>query len=349
MQSLKELKPERKKILVRLDLDVAVKNGKIEDSFRIDAALPTLRYLRKGKKIYLIGHCGRPEGKIVESLRLRPQAKYLAEKLGLKFNERKCRIFEHRYLLGEKIEMLENLRFFKGEEENSKLFAKKYASLAEVFVFESFAVSHRKHASVFWLSRLLPTFLGFRAEKEIGILEKIKKEAKNTIVLVGGAKAEDKADLIFKFNALILAGGKTANELFSKRQELIGKNIILPKDGVLENGVVKNYGEMSSSDLEKVRDIGPETLKFYKAILEGGPKNVILAGPMGQFEKKNFGKGTKELLKEALKLNKKIIILGGDSAFAVKKFGFENKVFYISVGGGASLNYLVNKEFFVKV
>jgi len=348
MKLLKELNPKNKKILVRGDLDVPISNGKITDPFRLDILLKTLKYLLSAKKIYLIGHCGKPEGKIAETLRLKPQAKYLAKKLGLQLAENSCRKFNRRYLLGEKVEILENLRFFPGEEKNSKKFAEKLAHLAQAFVFEAFAVSHRKHASVYWLSRLLPTYLGLRAEKEISVLSQLRKQERQTILLVGGAKAEDKAELIKDFFAKkILLGGKTANELWLKKNKIKQKNLVFPIDGVIENRLINDYKKMTKQEIEKVRDIGPKTIDNYKTIIKKEGKYIIFAGPMGQFEKKKFAQGTKKLYKTALQTGKQTVLLGGDSAYAALKFNLRDRFSYVSIGGGASLNYLISGKNFL--
>ncbi|MCD6422118.1 phosphoglycerate kinase, partial [bacterium] len=311
MKPLKDLEPKDKKILVRLDFDVPCEDSKIEDPYRLESALRTLRYLLSAQKLYLIGHLDRPEGEVKEGLRLRPQAKFLAEKLGLQFSEKECPEFSRRYLLGDKIEVLENLRFFPGEEANEKEFAQRYASLAEVFVFEAFAVSHRKHASVYWLPRLLPSYLGFRAQKEMEVLDKLRQESNETIAVVGGAKAEDKAEIIKKFPAKrILLGGKTASELYLSGE--VPPNALLPEDGVLEDGRVLLYKEMSKEEVEKVRDIGPRTIALYRRIIREEGKNILFAGPVGQFEKEEFSKGTRSLYEEALNSGKFAVLLGGD-------------------------------------
>lgn len=348
MESLRKLDPRNKKILVRLDFDVPIKGGTVVDTFRLDAVFETLKYLEPAKKLYLIGHANRPEGKVVEDLRLRPQAEYLAQKLGLNFSDRSCKIYEHRYLLGDKIEILENLRFFKGEEENNEKFAKKYTRLSEIFVFEAFAVSHRKHASIFWSPKLLPSFMGLRTEKEIIVLSELRNEADQSIALVGGAKASDKADLILKFKALkILLGGKTASELWLKKGEAKKGNIIFPVDGILENGSTKLYSEMDKAEIMQVRDIGEKTIIDYSKIFNKEGKNIIFSGPMGQFEKEKFSQGTKKLYQTAIKSGKNTILLGGDSAYAAEKFKLRDKFSYVSVGGGASLNFLAGGKIFL--
>ena len=341
MDSIGKFDPAGKKVLVRLDFDVPVKQGKIEDPFRLEASLETLKYLQNAERIYLIGHAGRPGGKVVEELSLRPQAEYLAQKFNLSLKEVASPFYYRRFLLGEKIEVLENLRFFVGEEANDRKFAQKYAELADAFVFEAFAVSHRKHASVFWLPRLLPSYLGFRAQKEIEVLSQLKEEAKDTVAVVGGGKAEDKADLIRQFKAKkVLLGGRTANELCLKKVKL-PKNVVLPIDGVLPSGEVKDYAEMNEEEVAAVRDIGPKTVEFYSRFFKQG-KNILFAGPVGQFEKREFAQGTKNLYQKALGLNKFTVLLGGDSSFAALKFGLRDKFSYVSVGGGASLHFLVD-------
>jgi phosphoglycerate kinase len=356
MKFLKELEPAGKKILVRLDLDVPVENGKVVDGFRIDVAIPTLKFLATAKKLYLIGHAGRPQpivgnwrgkpnGKVVEELRLKPQAQYLAQALGLEFQEKPDEFLGPHYYLGENIEILENLRFDSGEETNDSQFAQKLANFAEAFVFEAFAVSHRKHASIYALSKLLPTYIGLRCQKEMEVLSKLRKESKETIILVGGAKVEDKSEIIQNYQAQkVLFGGKTASQVWQNKEKYKEERFVLPIDGVLENGVVKNYADLSVEELNLIRDIGPQTIENYSEIIKTLGKNIIFAGPMGQYEKKEFSRGTKELMEVAIKTQKNTVVLGGDSAAAAEAFNSASKISYISVGGGASLNFLVTGE-----
>jgi len=349
LKLLKDLDPKDKKIIVRLDLDVPIENKKVADGSRIDAAFTTLKYLLVAKKLYLIGHADSPGGKVVESLRLKPQAQYIAQKLGLEFNERDCKIFNHRYLLGDKIEILENLRFNKGEENNDPKFAQKIARLGEAFVFEAFATSHRKHASVYGLVQFLPTYLGLRCQKEMQVLDDLRKQEKETVVLVGGAKAADKAVIIKNYKAKkVLFGGKTASEIWQNKNDYKEERFILPIDGVLENGEIKNYADLDEKELAMVRDIGSKTIGSYTQILKNIGKNIIFSGPLGQYEKKEFASGTKLLFEEALKTKKKTIILGGDSAMAARLFGLTDQFSYISVGGGASLEYLAKGAMVIK-
>ncbi len=343
MEELGKLDPAEKRVLVRLDFDVPQKDGKIEDPLRLEAGLETLKYLQKAQKLYLIGHLDRPGGKVVEELSLRPQAEYLAKELKLPLKEIASPFYYRRYLLGDRVEILENLRFFVGEEANDKGFAQKYVDLADVFVFEAFAVSHRKHASVYWLPRILPAYLGFRAQREIEVLSRLKEEAGETIAVVGGGKAEDKAELIKKFKAKkILLGGRTANELYLQKENL-PKNVVLPLDGVLPSGEIKDYSAMKKKEIETVRDIGPKTVEFYSQFFQKG-RNILFAGPVGQFEKEKFALGTRKLYQKALESGKFSVLLGGDSNFAALKFGLRDKFSYVSVGGGASLSYLTGQK-----
>jgi len=342
MQILDKLDPKGKKILVRLDLDVPIGNGEVIDGFRIDAGLPTLEYLKKAEQIIILGHAGRPEGKIVPELSLKPQAEYLAQKLSLDVKEEKNNFLGPHYLLGDQIVILENLRFDSGEENNDLRFTKRLAHLGEAFVFEAFAVSHRRHASVTGLSEILPSYLGLRCQKEIDVLCQLRNEASESIMVIGGAKVEDKSGIIQKYPALkVLFGGKTASEVWLKKDEYKDEKFILPVDGKLETGEVKNYSDLSKKELNAVRDIGPRTTNAYSDIIHLLGKNIIFAGPMGQYEKEEFGIGTKTLMEAAIKSQKNSVILGGDSALAANMFGFINQISYISVGGGASLSFLV--------
>jgi phosphoglycerate kinase len=342
MKLLKDLDPKDKKIIIRLDLDVPIENKKVVDGFRIDAALPTLKKLATAEKLYLIGHAGRPDGKVVENLRLKPQAQYLAQVLKLDLQELDDPIFNLRYLLGEQIEILENLRFFAGEENNDSDFVAQIANLGEAFVFEAFAVSHRAHASVAGLSKLLPTYLGLRCQKEMEILDHLRKEEDRTIVLIGGAKIEDKAEIIKSYKAQkILFGGLTAAQAWLHKNDYQAERFVLPIDGVFPDGSIKNYTDLSHDEILKIRDIGPKTIELYENIINDKEHDLIYAGPMGQYEKPEFSRGTKVLFESGIAAKKQTIILGGDSACAAQAFNLQDKISYISVGGGASLTYLV--------
>lgn len=295
------------KILVRMDLDVPIEKGKILEEYRLEAGLETLRYIIAKRAIPVImGHLGKPKGTIDENLSTKKLIPYFEEKLG-KNN----------------FEILENLRFDKREEENSEEYAKELAKDISMYINESFATCHREHTSIVAITKVLPSYAGFRLQKEITILDKVKKEAKKPfVVIIGGAKLESKKPVIETFLKTadsVLIGGKLGLE-WNKE---IPNNLYLPKDYALDQ-----------------KDIGEETIKNFKTIIEQA-NTILWAGPMGMYEDNNFIKGTKAIV-ESINKNKDCwsIIGGGDTITALKQLGDEKSVSFISTGGGAMLNYL---------
>lgn len=379
MKTIRDINVKSKKVLVRCDFDVPLINkGEIADDFRIQRSIPTLNYLiEKGAKIILIGHLGRPRGKVVEDLRLTPIQDKLTEYLDLSIVKTKDYFGSEveRYVDQMKegeILLLENLRFYKGEEDNDESFAKKLASLADLYVNDAFATSHRSHASIVSLPKYLPSVAGFALEKEIKVLSKIIKNPWHPLVIIiGGKKAETKIPVIKNFLSIadkILLGGEIANSI------LRAKNIIL-NEGFLEENVLK---EIESLDITNIKihmpidgiitlktreenylrvggpgfikkdesffDIGPETIKVFSQIIKSA-KMILWSGPLGLFEDKNFEKGTKEIIQTIIKNYSAFKVAGGgDTISALKKFNLIDKFDHISTGGGAMLEFLSGKK-----
>lgn len=379
MQSIEEIDVKGKRVLVRVDTDVSLENGKVlpEGVFRLEAAIPTIDYLAKNKaKVILMGHAGRPEGKIVEELRLDPVAAWFSEKLGkeiIKINEIVGPLAKEKSLSlkeGE-ILMLENLRFDAREEANSQEFSEELASLAEIYVNESFATCHREHASIVGVPQILPACAGIRLIKEIEILGLIRERPRPPFTLIiGGVKAETKVGVITNLMQKadnILIGGALANNFFKvqgfeiglskideaalekiKEINLSSAKIKLPVDVVVakdpQNGREIEIVEAKKVPRDKmILDIGPETIRIFKDIIKRSGE-VIWNGPMGLFEKEAFMAGTEEIAKAISESKAKKIAGGGDSLTAILKLGIGGKFDHLSVGGGAMLEFLEGKD-----
>ena len=379
-KSITDLDLRNKKVLVRVDFNVPLdKYGNITDSRRIRHTLPTIHYLlNENCRIILISHLGRPGGKIVESLKIDPVYRRLKEYLPF------VNIFKADNCIGEEVEkqvsnlkkgeilVLENPRFHPEEKQNDPEFARKLASLADIYVSDAFATAHRKHASTYGVcSHLKEKGFGFLMEKELKFLTQcIEKPVRPLTVLLGGKKVEDKA-IVVKYllglaDAILIGGGMAytfllANgysigksvrdlaQLESVKEYLAESNcydtkIYLPRDVVVcdELEYPTNIETVPITEIQENHvgvDIGFETTEMYKKVLSKSG-TVIWNGPMGVFEKEEFEKGTKEIARHLIKEKTYTIIGGGDSAAAFEKFGFQDDVSFISTGGGASLEVM---------
>ncbi len=369
-----------KRVLMRADFNVPLDgNRNITDDNRIVAAMPTIKYvLDNGGKLVLMSHLGRPKGEVKNEFSLTPVADRLSALLKKNVSKTDDCIGEDvedavSQMKGGDVILLENLRFHKEETKNDPDFAKKLASLGEVFVEDAFGTCHRAHASTVGVPENLPGVAGFLVQKEVEYFEKVTKQPEKPFCLVlGGAKVADKIPVIE--NMLdkvdyILIGGAMAYTFLKSRLKGIGasrleeemmdtvndifvkagqKNvsIFLPKDHV----VAKEMKENARRKVVKENipdgwiglDIGPETIKSYKAVLKES-KTIVWNGPMGLFEMKPFAKGTVELAKFMANLNATTVIGGGDTAAAVNQLKLSNRMSHISTGGGASLEYLEGK------
>jgi 3-phosphoglycerate kinase len=379
--TVKDVDLKGKKVIVRVDFNVPLDDDlNITDDRRIEAALPTIRYIleRGAAKVILMSHLGRPEGQVVESMRLTPVAQRLQKLLGEDvLNLDDC--------IGEKVKeaikeskprvvLLENLRFYKQETKNDPEFSRQLASLADIYVNDAFGTAHRAHASTEGITRYLTSVAGFLLEKEVTFLGKaITNPEKPFVVILGGAKVSDKIllieNLISKADAIIIGGGmaytflksqgkKIGNSICEndkldlaksllRKAETAGVKIALTTDYVIVRGFDKPEERRTVKDIpdgwESV-DIGPETRARYKAVLAKA-KTVVWNGPMGVFEIDAFAEGTREIAEYLAALKGATTIIGGgDSAAAVSKFGLEDKMTHISTGGGASLELLEGKQ-----
>jgi 3-phosphoglycerate kinase len=379
--TVKDLDFKGKKVIVRVDFNVPLdkKTGAITDDIRIREALPTIKYIldKNPRKLILMSHMGRPDGKVIEGLRMNVVAKKLAELLGKEVeklddcvgDEIKKKIDSS----SRQIVLLENLRFHAEEEEGDENFARQLASLADVYVNDAFGTAHRSHASTTVIAKFLPSCLGLLMEKEVNSLAFALNPEKPYAVILGGAKVSDKIPVIvnlMKRANKILIGGAMAYTFLKSRGQPVGKSkveddkldlagnilkdakknkveIILPVDHVVVEAVekpeTKKIVDVIPDGFMGV-DIGPKTVSLFNAQLAKA-KTILWNGPVGIFENPNYAGGTKEIALFLAKLkNAKVIVGGGDSASAAKEFGVAKVFYHVSTGGGASLEFLEGKE-----
>lgn len=379
--TLKDLDLKNKTVLVRADFNVPQDAElKITDDTRIRATIPTLKYIldHDARKLILISHLGRPDGKPVAKYSLKPVAGRLKELLGedvLFLND--CvgdNIKPDVDKSKEKVILLENLRYHAEEEGNDAGFAKQLASLADVFVNDAFGTAHRAHASTEGVTHFVKSAAGLLLEKEIKYLgDAVKDPQKPFIVILGGAKVSDKIgvieNLLPKCEAIIVGGGMAYTFLKAQGKQIgnsklekdkldlakfildkaakLKKEILLPVDNVIVDTIDANAkAEVCGDNIPDGKiavDIGPKTIAAFEEKLKSA-KTIVWNGPMGIFEMDAFSKGTKELAAFIGSLKCVSIIGGGDTAAAVAKFKLEDKMTHISTGGGASLEFLEGKD-----
>ena len=373
----------QKKVLLRLDLNVPLDNGKITDTTRIDKILPTINFLLKNEaKIIILSHVGRPKGKVVSELSLKPICEDLKNKLNqnIKLVSKNIKEIKSTDLFNEhneKIIILENLRFYEEEEKNDNGFAKHLASLADIYVNDAFSCSHRAHASIFEITKFIPSYAGLQLNLEIDALTKITSEIQRPITcIIGGSKISSKINiiknLIAKFDNIIIVGGMANNILRYKGYE-IGKSIqedncdkiieeifslskkenckiIYPEDVAVGKSLggsaeIKELNNVSKDEL--ILDIGPKTIKAINSLIEES-STILWNGPAGYFENPNFAKGSLEIAKKIIEKNKNNTIYsvagGGDTVSLLNGIGAINNFNFVSTAGGAFLEYLEGKE-----
>ena len=384
IKTLSDLTLQNKRVLLRCDLNVPIKDGVITDDGRIVASLGTIRKLLDAKcSIIVVAHLGRPKGEASKNLSLAPIAKRLGELLNTEVEfsgEITGQINRAHSLKAGQILMLENIRFISAEtskdEQERNLLAKELSTYADVYVGDGFGAVHRKHASVYELAKLMPHAAGDLISSEVAVLEKLTVNPERPYgVVLGGAKVSDKigviSNLLNKVNVIAIGGGMvftfpaaqnkqigkslieidlipTVKELINRAEQL-GVKLILPTDIV----VAKEFSESSQPTIVLVDDIpddqmgldiGPESSKYFAQEI-AKCKTVFWNGPMGVFEFPNFAHGTKIVAQSLTQVQGISVVGGGDSAAAVRKLGFDDSQFgYISTGGGASLEYLEGKE-----
>jgi len=371
----------KKKILLRLDLNVPLKDNKITDTTRIDKILPTLKYLiEKNSQIIIISHIGRPNGRIDSKLSMLPVCEYLSAKLKIEVKLINKKIFDINPSLftennSNKIFFLENIRFYEQEERNDEEFARKLSSFGEIFVNDAFSCSHRKHASVDKITKFLPSYCGIQMNAEVNALKKVTTNIKKPIAcIVGGSKISTKIsvikNLIPRFENIIIVGAMANNIIkykgFNIGNSIIENNcnniveeifslakqnaceIIFPKDVAVgkrlnDKAKIKDLSNILDDDI--ILDIGPETINLINSILDNS-KTVLWNGPAGYFENSNFAIGSEEIAKKIVSLGNKIYSVagGGDTIAVINKINAFKKLDFVSTAGGAFLEYLEGKE-----
>ncbi len=372
-----------KRILLRLDLNVPLKDGKITDQTRINKILPVIEFLlKKNSKIVIISHVGRPKGKINKDLSLKPICESLEKKINIKIkviNENIFKLKKEDLLKDphDQIVFLENIRFYEEEEKNDINFSKHLAELGDIFVNDAFSCSHRAHASVSEITKFLPSFAGLQMETEINALKKVTTEIKKPITcIIGGSKISTKIgiikNLIPKFDNIVIVGGM-ANNILKYKGNIIGnsikeencENIIkeifetskyhsckiyYPEDVMVgknidDKSLKKELDEIKNDDL--ILDIGPRTINKIKKIIEKS-ETVLWNGPAGYFENPNFAKGSYEIAKSIIKKNKiktiYSVVGGGDTIALINQINAIQDFNFVSTAGGAFLEYLEGKE-----
>jgi len=378
-----ELNLNNKRILLRLDLNVPLIEDKITDSTRIDKIIPTLKFLiSQNTKIIIISHVGRPKGKVVNELSLRPICKDLEMKLrqNIKLISKDIKEINSENLFNnddEKIIMLENIRFYPEEEKNNPKFAKQIASLADIYVNDAFSCSHRAHASIDEITNFLPCYSGLQLDLEIDALKKITSEIKKPITcIIGGSKVSTKINiiknLIPKFDNIIIVGGM-ANNIIKYMGNNIGKSlqeensdtiikeiislsetenckIIYPQDVVVgknlnDSPLIKELNEISKDDM--ILDIGPKTISMINNIIDKS-NTILWNGPAGYFENPSFANGSIEIAKKIIDNNKSNKIYsvagGGDTVSLLNSLNAVKDFNFVSTAGGAFLEFLEGKE-----
>ena len=382
-KTVKDIDVSGKRVLVRCDFNVPMKDGVITDDIRITSALPTIKYLiENDAKVILMSHMGRPKGEPKPEFSLKPVADRLAQLLGMDVvfaasdvvvdDSVRAKADE---LKPGQVMLLENVRYRKEETKNEEPFTGELASLGDIFVNDAFGTAHRAHCSTAGLAKYMPSVSGFLIEKEVKFLgDALEDPQRPFLAIMGGAKVGDKIpvieNLLKKVDSLIIGGGMSytffkamgyeigksildeesidlAKELMKKAEDA-GVKLLLPVDTVCAKEF-DNDSESGVFDRDSIpadmmgMDIGPKTAEIYKTAIAEA-KTVVWNGPAGVFEMPNFAAGTKAIAEALASSGAVTIIGGGDSAAAVEQFGLADKMTHISTGGGASLEFLEGKD-----
>jgi len=372
-----------KKVILRVDLNVPMKDGSISEVSRIVKILPTIKLLiEKKAKIIILSHIGRPKGKIVNGMSLEPISKKLSNLLNIEVLFNKNQINEKTFAEIDKIPdgsvmMMENIRFYEGEEKNEDSFSKKISSLGDIYINDAFSCSHRAHSSIVGITKYIPSYCGLQFIEEINALKKITSKITRPITcIIGGSKISTKikiiSNLIKDFDNIIIVGGmgnamlkntginigksvcddgyKYLVEEILKKSETHDCQIYYPLDVVVSktldgNGSIKEINEVDNDEM--ILDIGPKTIASIKNIVEDS-NTVLWNGPAGYFENLNFANGTKKILEIIAdkRIKDKIYAVagGGETVAVINKFNKLDTFNFVSTAGGAFLEYLEGKE-----
>ncbi len=381
-KTVRDIDVRGKKVIVRCDFNVPMKDGKITDDVRITSAMPTVKYLlENGAAVILMSHLGRPKGKPNAEFTLAPVAQRISELLDMDviFAQSDAVVDDQVRAKAAALEcgqlmLLENLRFRPEEEKNDEGFCKELASLAEIYVNDAFGTAHRAHASTAGIAAFLPAVSGFLIEKELKFLGEALDEPKRPFVaILGGAKVSDKIgvinNLIDKADTIIIGGGmaytflksggcmigsslceedklELALELQKKAREK-GVTLMLPVDSYIGDEFKEGCNVQVANGFMIPEgwmgmDIGPRTADIYRQTVSTAA-TVLWNGPMGVFEFEEFQNGTRTVAEALAESDAVTVVGGGDSAAAIAKYGLEDKISHVSTGGGASLEYLEGK------
>ena len=378
MKTIKDIDIRAKRLLIRVDFNVPLDdNLKVSDDNRIKASLPTIEYcLQRGAKLILMSHLGRPKGKVIEKMRLTPVAHRLSELIGKEVKKVDDCIGEVAKkaaveLKEGEILLLENLRFYAGEEKNDSDFARELSSLGEIFINDAFGTAHRAHASTTGVAKFLPSVAGLLMEREILYLSQLlEKPAQPFMAVLGGAKIADKIGVIKniskRLDTLIIGGamastflkaqGKNTGNSKVEEEKLetaitilkdMGDALMLPVDFVVANKFSPD-AEFKNTESDIVEngwmtmDIGKRTIEKFCKTLERA-KTVLWNGPVGVFEMGPFSRGTEAIARTLAKLEATVVIGGGDVVSAIRQFGLADCYSHVSTGGGATLEFLEGK------
>ena len=382
--TVRDFDPQGKRVLVRVDFNVPIEDGKVKDDSRIRAALPTIRYLLdNGASVILMSHLGRPKGKVVESARLRPVAQWLSgllkmpvpitgDPLGVGTRDAVARLKPGQVM------MLENLRFHPQEESNDDEYAKTLASYGDVYVNDAFGTAHRAHASTVGVAKYLPAYAGLLMEREIEALSSLLESVEHPFAaIIGGAKVSGKLGvlnhLMDKVDSFLIGGGMANTFLVAQgygvgksllEKDLVdeaksilevasasGVDFLLPTDVVVAKEVTRgaehkivNVNKIPNS--WSVVDIGPSSTETFIKALEPA-RTIFWNGPLGVFEVPTFGNATRAIARELAAradAGVTVVVGGGDSVAAVEELGLTSKMTHISTGGGASLEFMEGRE-----